>query len=83
VIRVGGLGSGQKVAKSLLIDGNAIYGTRLQLQLGDIPTGKTIVRGNNTAEIEEYAFARGYDVSREALIPLAHKVIQVSEGLVR
>lgn len=83
VIRVGSLGSGQRVARSVTIERSAIYGQRLQLQLSDIPPGKTTVRGCNTPAIRGIAASRGYDVAHEALIPLSDRVIPVSAGLAR
>lgn len=83
VMRVGALGSGQRVARSLLVENCGLYGENLQLQMGDIPSGRTIVRGCNTPAIRDIAQARGYDVAHEALIPLADHTIPVSHGLVR
>lgn len=83
ILRVGSLGSGQRVARSLLIERCAVYGDRLSLQVGDVPPGRLIVRGCNTPAIRDFAQAYGMDTEHEALIPLPGRVAPVSEGLVR
>jgi len=83
VIRVGSLGSGQKVARTLNIEGCAVYGERLQLQLTDIPSGRLNVRGCNTPAIKDLASMIGLDTRHEALIPLADRLSPVSAGLTR
>jgi hypothetical protein len=81
-IRVGNLFAGtHKVAKSLLIEQNAVYGQNLQLQLSNIPS--LTVRENNTPQAKEYAQALGVDVTFEAGIPTHDAVIPLSKYIVQ
>jgi len=83
VIRCGNLGAGHKVARSFRVLDCGVWGQRLQLQLSDIPSGKTVVEGNNTPALAELSRLYGVDTSHEALIPLPDHVIPLSEGLFR
>src|SRR6185503_3982455 len=83
LIRVGKLGGPGLAAKSFTLTGSALYGENMQLQLGDIPTGKTKIAGCNTEALSDLAEMIGIDTTHQAKIPLANRVSNVSEGLLR
>lgn len=84
VIRVGNLSGGShRIARSVRILDNGIYGEQLQLQLSNLAPGRLTIAGNNTEAIAARARSLGIDTRVEARIPLADRTIPVSEGLRR
>ncbi len=83
ILRIGSLGSGQKVARSVLIERSAFYGKNLSLQLSDVPAAKLTVKGCNTPALRDFAAAVGFETAHEALLPLAGRVVPVSHGLLQ
>lgn len=81
LIRVGPLNPGVSIAKSLTIEGSSLWGTNMAVQIGGVPTGKTIVRTSNTERLRDWANAQGMDTTFEAQIPRATRRVPVSEGL--
>lgn len=84
VIRVGNLSSGShRIARSVRILDNGIYGENLQLQISNLAPNRLTIAGNNTEAIAARARALGIDTTFQAKIPLSDRVIPVSDGLRR
>lgn len=75
--------AGHEVVRSLVVRDSAFYGTRTQVQLGDVPAGTLRVFRCNTPGIGELCETRGYPSSPETYIPLRDRLSLVSEGLER
>lgn len=82
-IRVGPLGSWQKVARSFTIRRCGIYGDHTQIQLVGVQPGHVLIETSNTPAIRSIAASVGMDVSMETMIPTAQRLVPVSEGLSR
>lgn len=67
-------------SKGVWIKGSAFYGQYTQLQLSNVPAGRILVEGNNTARIRQRAALLGIDTSFETTIPTQHRAVPVSEG---
>jgi len=75
--------AGHDVVRSLIVRGSAFYGTRTQVQLGDVPAGKLELSGCNTPAIAQLCALLGYPNAPETYIPLRDRLSLVSEGLRR
>lgn len=80
ILRVGRNGGSQLAARGVDVAGCGIYGTRMNLQLKDVPAGKVRVAGCNTPSIKARATAIGIDTSVEASITLSDRILPVSAG---
>lgn len=81
LIRVGSLTPGTEAVKSLTIEGSALWGKNMAVQLR-APAGKLIVRTSNTPILRDWSNANGLDVTLEAQIPRPLRRVPISEGLV-
>jgi len=81
LVRIGKNGGGSWfAAPSFSLTDSALYGERLQLQLGGVPAGGISVSGCNTDTLRARAIALGMDVSSQAKIPLGSRVIDAGAG---
>jgi len=82
--RVGNFaGSSRPCAPRVRFSRCALIGAGVQLQLGDVPAGKTRVVGCNTEAILELVKGLGYPYEPEGVIALRDRLAKISEGLVR
>lgn len=92
LVRVGRNGGAQYAAKGVLIESSGLWGPLMRVSLTDVRPGWTLVRGKNTsidgrcntADLaSKWARVLKMDVSAEAMIPTATKLIPVSEGWIK
>jgi hypothetical protein len=72
-----------KSCRSLTVTNSGLWGDHTQVQLGNIPVGKTKIAECNTPALRAYGDAHGYDTRFETGIPGPDRVEPVSKGLVR
>lgn len=70
-------------AKSFTLERSGVWGERTIVQVGQIPTGRTVIRECNTPELREWAEVHGMDTSHETTFPTATRKVPLSEGIVR
>ena len=75
--------SGELAAKSVTIEASGIYGKGTFVQVTNVPTGKTVIRGCNTPGIALLLKRIGIDVSAQSQFPTASRLVPISEGISR
>lgn len=83
IIRCGRNGGSQRSARVFLMERCGVWGRSMQVQLGDIPTGKAAIRGCNTPQIAEFCRELGFETSPEAVFATSSRRVPISEGVNR
>jgi hypothetical protein len=84
-VYVGRNGGSQQAAKGVLIEQSGLWGRNLQVQISQVPAGRTTIRGCNTLQLRAYAenvllFPQPLV---EVKIATAQRLVPLSEGIVR
>lgn len=84
LLRVGSLSPGTTwdVAAALLIEGCGLYGVGTKAEIQRMPSGRILVRDNNTSEIDSASAAIGVDITVESALSVNGAFMPISAGFV-
>lgn len=83
IARVGRNGGTQRAARGFLLERSGLFGPKMIVQMGDVPSGMAVIRDCNGAAQIAYATGIGMPTSPEATFPTSSRRVPLSEGIRR